>query len=152
MALPNIFTTEVSRRLHDRISKLNIESQPQWGKMNVAQMLAHCNVTYDFVYTDKYPRPAGFKKLMIKLFAKKVVTNEVPYKKNGRTAPEFLVAPEQDFEQEKIKLTEHINEVVREGEAAFDGRESHAFGPLTIEEWSNMFYKHLDHHLSQFGV
>ena len=34
----------------------------------------------------------------------------------------------------------------------FEGKESNSFGPLTKGEWNNMFYKHLDHHLSQFGV
>ncbi|MCJ8164098.1 hypothetical protein MKJ04_04535 [Pontibacter sp. E15-1] len=31
-------------------------------------------------------------------------------------------------------------------------QESHSFGRLSSQEWNNMFYKHLDHHLSQFGV
>ncbi|WP_337994864.1 hypothetical protein [Polaribacter ponticola] len=34
----------------------------------------------------------------------------------------------------------------------FDGKESHSFGKLTEKEWNNTFYKHLDHHLTQFGV
>jgi len=38
------------------------------------------------------------------------------------------------------------------GEAHFDKKESHSFGVLTKGEWDTMFYKHLDHHLGQFGV
>ncbi len=152
MPLPNIFSKEVSQEVINRINMLTPETQAAWGKMNVAQMLAHCNVTYDFVYTNKYPRPTGLKKLMIKLFAKKIVVSEKPYPKNGRTANEFLVAAQQDFLREKERLIKHINQVVTEGEHAFEGRESHAFGSLNKTEWSNMFYKHLDHHLSQFGV
>ena len=34
----------------------------------------------------------------------------------------------------------------------FNGKESHSFGILTVTEWNNSFYKHLDHHLNQFGV
>lgn len=152
MPLPNIFTPNVSQEIIGRINNLTTETQPTWGKMNVAQMLAHCNVTYDFIYTEKYPRPTGFKKFMIKLFAKKIVVGDKPYSKNSRTADEFLVAAEQDFENEKSKLVANINKVVSEGAKVFEGRESHAFGPLSVTEWSNMFYKHLDHHLVQFGV
>ena len=152
MPLPNIFSKEVSQQIIERIHNLSAETQPNWGTMNVAQMMAHCNVTYDFVYTDKYPKPTGLKKFMIKLFAKKIVVSERPYPKNGRTANEFLVAAEQDFLTQKERLTKHINQVVAEGEATFEGRESHSFGPLKTVEWNNMFYKHLDHHLTQFGV
>ena len=38
------------------------------------------------------------------------------------------------------------------GEAHFDNKESHSFGKLNINEWNTMFYKHLDPHLTQFGV
>ena len=152
MTFPNIFTEEVSQQVVGRINKLAPETQAQWGKMNVAQMMAHCNVAYDFVYTDKYPRPKGLKKFLVTLFAKKAVTGPKPYAKNGRTAPEFLVASEQDFKAEQGKLTDYLAKVAGEGEGAFEGRASHAFGSLTAEEWNNSFYKHLDHHLTQFGV
>ena len=39
-----------------------------------------------------------------------------------------------------------------EGAAAYEGKESASFGVLTAQEWSNQFYKHMDHHLTQFGV
>jgi hypothetical protein len=38
------------------------------------------------------------------------------------------------------------------GEAHFDGKDSHSFGNLSKSQWNTMFYKHLDHHLTQFGV
>jgi hypothetical protein len=38
------------------------------------------------------------------------------------------------------------------GEVHFEQKESHSFGKLTAEEWSNSFYYHLDHHLTQFGA
>ncbi len=57
MALPNIFTKEVSEKIIERISKLTTNSNAGWGKMSVAQMLAHCNVTYEMVYENKHPKP-----------------------------------------------------------------------------------------------
>lgn len=150
--MKNIFDKNVTEGLISRINQLTPETQNQWGKMSVDQMLAHVNVAYDMTFTDKYPKPKGFKKLIIKLFAKNQVVGEKPYTKNGRTAPEFIITDERNFAQEKSKLVDYLNKVQSLGEAHFDGRESHAFGKLTKKEWSNLFYKHLDHHLRQFGV
>ncbi|MFV0605985.1 MAG: DUF1569 domain-containing protein [Niabella sp.] len=148
-----IFTTKGTQQITDRINQLTPQSQPQWGQMNVAQMLAHCNVTYELVYTDKHPRPKNpVMKWVLKSFVKKVVVNEEPYKKNMRTAPHFLITSERDFEQEKQRLIAHINKTQELGAEYFDGKESHSFGVLTAKEWNNMFAKHLDHHLSQFSV
>jgi hypothetical protein len=135
-----------------RIEKLDSTTQPQWGKMNVAQMLAHCNVTYEMIYEDKHPKPGGFKKWMLKTFIKPIVVGEKTYKKNSKTAPEFIIADAREFESEKSRLIDHINKTAELGRDHFEGKESHSFGKLTAQEWNNMFYKHLDHHLTQFGV
>jgi PHD/YefM family antitoxin component YafN of YafNO toxin-antitoxin module len=120
--------------------------------MTVAQMLAHCNVSYEMVYTEKHPKPKGLMKLMLKLFVKQTVVSEKPYKKNSRTAPAFLITDEKDFEKEKKRLTDYLIKTQELGEAYFHNKESHSFGPLTKTEWNNLFYKHLNHHLEQFGV
>ncbi|MDN3582964.1 DUF1569 domain-containing protein [Mucilaginibacter flavus] len=151
MALPNIFTAPVANGVIERINTLTPQTQPQWGKMNVAQMLAHCNVSYEMTYEDKHPKPNPFMKLIIKLLVKKVVVSETPYKRNNPTAPAFLITTEKDFEAEKSRLIAYIQKTQQLGEKALDGRESLSFGPLSITEWNNMYYKHLDHHLTQFG-
>jgi hypothetical protein len=150
--MKNIFEAETTNHLTERINKLNAGTQPQWGTMSADQMLAHCNVAYSMNLTDTYPKPKGFKKFLIKLFAKKMVCGEAPYKKNGRTSPEFIIGDKRVFEDEKSILIENINKVEKMGVKEFENKESHAFGPLTSKEWSNVFYKHLDHHLTQFGV
>ncbi|MGB1247589.1 MAG: DUF1569 domain-containing protein, partial [Chitinophagales bacterium] len=126
-------------------------TSPQWGKMNVAQMMAHCNVPYDMTYGE-YPQRNFLMKFMLKTFLKSSVCGEKPYPKNGRTAPEFIIADKRDFEKEKARLIVNINKVADEGEAAFEGRENISFGKMTAREWSNLFSKHLDHHFTQFGV
>lgn len=150
--MKNIFDAAVTSELINRINKLTPETERLWGKMSVSHMLAHCNVTYELVFTDKHPKPNFIAKFMIKLLAKPLVVGEKPYKKNGRTAPVFLVKGQKDFESEKQRLINHLNQVQALGASHFDGKESHAMGNLTSQEWNNMFYKHLDHHLSQFGV
>ncbi|MCK0134067.1 DUF1569 domain-containing protein [Arenibacter sp. S6351L] len=150
--MKNIFEKKVVDELIGRINKLTPKSTGIWGKMNVAQMLAHCNVSYEMVFTEKHPKPNGPMKLMLKLFVKQTVVNEKPYKKNSRTAPAFLIVDERDFEKEKKRLIDHLIKTQELGEDYFHNKESHSFGPLTKTEWNNLFYKHLNHHLEQFGV
>ncbi len=148
----NLFDEKESQETIGRINKLTAETQPLWGKMNVSQMLAHCNVAYELVYTDKHPKPKGFKKFMIKLFAKNIVVGPKPYKKNSPTSPIFVISDERDFQKEKGRLIEHLQKTQQLGAGHFEGKESHAFGKLTSKEWNTLFSKHLDHHLQQFGV
>ena len=148
----NIFTLPISKEVTDRINKLTPDSKAVWGKMTVDQVLAHCNVTYELIYTDKHKKPNGFAKTMLKLFVKKAVVTAKPYKKNGPTAPSFKITDKRVFETEKKVLIDNIVKTQELGEAHFEGKESHSFGTLNKNEWNNMLYKHLDHHLNQFGV
>jgi len=152
MALPNIFKKEVTDQLIGRINQLNTQSQPLWGKMNVAQMFAHCCVSYEMAFENRHPKPGGFLRLMLKLFVKKAVVSEKPYPKSIRTAPAFLITDERVFETEKNRMINYLNMTLEKGEKYFDGKESLSFGKLNLTEWNNLFYKHMDHHLKQFGV
>jgi hypothetical protein len=150
--IKNIFKPEIAEKFINRINTLTPNSQTLWGKMSVAQMLAHCNVTYEMVYEDRHKKPNALMKFILKTFVKKKVTNEVPYKQNGQTAPQFIIKDSRDFEPERQRLISYINKTTGLGENHFEGKESHSFGKLSKTEWNNMFYKHLDHHLQQFGV
>ncbi len=152
MAFPNIFSPEVSEQLIRRINLLKPEIHPVWGKMDVSQMLAHCNVAYEMVYEDKHPKPGFFTKIILKLFVKKIVKEDKPYKRNSPTAPAFIIKEQKDFEAERKRLVNYILKTKELGENSFDNKISASFGKMTKQEWNNMFYKHLDHHLTQFGV
>ncbi len=150
--MDNIFKKEISDTFINRINTLTAETKPQWGSMNVAQMLAHCNVSYEMVFTNKHKKATGFKRVMLKAFVKPIVCNDKAYKKNGRTAPAFLMVDEKEFDLEKSRLIEHIQKSQELGAKHFENIESNSFGKLTTQEWNNMFCKHLEHHLSQFGA
>lgn len=150
--MKNIFEKDTTEEVISRIEKLSPESQRQWGKMSVSQMLAHCNVTYEMVYDNKHPKPGAIKRFFIKSFAKALVVGDKPYKQNLPTAPVFLVSDDKDFETEKRRLIDYLRRTQELGENYFDGKESLSFGRLNKQQWNNMFYKHLDHHLRQFGV
>lgn len=148
----NIFDPKISTEVIHRINTLTPETKALWGKMNVAQMLAHCNVTYEMVYDTIHPKPNAFVKLILKLMVKNTVVTEKPYKKNNPTAPAFMIKSDKDFGAEKARLVQFIQKTQELGAVYFEGKESHSFGSLTATEWNCMFYKHLDHHLSQFGA
>jgi len=148
----NIFKQEIVSGVINRINTLSPETKANWGKMDASQMLAHCNVTYEMVYDDIHPKPNAFTKFILKTFVKKQVVSDKPYSKNGKTAPQFLIKEAKDFDIEKQRLIAYINKTKDLGESHFEGKESHSFGNLNTQEWNTMFYKHLDHHLNQFGV
>ena len=150
--MKSIFSKEETGKLLSRINNLTQSSRPFWGEMNVSQMLAHCNVPYEMIYTDNYPKPNLFKRFLLKIFVKKAVVGEKPYPKNGRTAPQFIITDDRDFEKEKKQLISYLIKTQELGENYFNNKENHSFGRLTKEEWNRMFYKHLDNHLKQFGV
>ena len=150
--MKNLFHQSDTNEVIKRIQNLNSNSKPNWGKMNVEQMLAHCNVAYEFVYEDIHPKPSSVKKFLLKTFVKKIVVSDKPYKKNNQTASEFIIKDKRNFEVEKQRLLQYLQKTQKLGEAHFDGKESHSFGVLTKKEWNTMFSKHLDHHLTQFGV
>lgn len=152
MALPNIFSAEETTNVIERVNKLTNLTQPVWGIMNVSQMLAHVCVSYEMVYENKHKGPPAVVKFILKYFLKKSIVGESPYKKNSKTAPAFLITDERDFNHEKQRLIYYLQKTQELGESYFDGKESLSFGKLNKTEWNNLFWKHIDHHLKQFGV
>jgi hypothetical protein len=151
--MKNSFEQSVTEEIIDRLNKLKPTASAKWGTMNVAQMLAHCNVTYEMIYEpEKHPKPNGFKRFILKLLVKPLVVGDKAYKENNPTAPAFIITSEREFELEKSRLIDFIQRTQELGGAYFDGKESNSFGPLKTNEWNAMFYKHLDHHFRQFGV
>ena len=151
--MQDVFNAQQAQNYIDRINKLTPFAVPNWGKMSVDQMLAHCNVTYEMVYEpQKHKKPGGIAKFILKSFVKPKVVGEKAYSQNSPTAPQFLIKERQDFILEKKRLIGFIQKTQQLGREAFDGKESFSFGKLSAQEWNNMFAKHLNHHLEQFGV
>ncbi len=152
MTIENILTQQGLDNVLNRLDGLTAETKPQWGKMSASQMLAHLNVAYEMTFENIHPKPNGFMKIILKMLVKKSVVGPKPYPKNGKTAPQFVIKDDRDFEQEKSRLIAYMEKSKDLGEAHFEGKESHSFGPLTAKEWNVMFSKHMDHHLMQFGL
>lgn len=149
----NIYNAADVSVLINRIDQLNENKLPQWGSMNAAQMLAHCNIAYQYAYEPHlFEKPTFFKRFLLKVFVKKYVVTNKPYKQNSSTAPEFKITEVKDFENEKKRLIDNLNKTLILGRTHFEGLENSSFGKLTADQWNILFSKHLDYHLKQFNV
>ena len=149
--MKNLFDTDTHTELINRINTLGPESQRLWGKMNVAQMLAHCKEAFKVPLSDK-KMPRIFLGLLVGWMIKPKLHNDAPWKKNLPTAPNFIIKDERDFEKEKQALTELIDRFYLGGPEKVGLFPHPMFGSFTKEQWGKAMYKHVDHHLQQFGV
>ena len=148
MEVKNLFDTSIKEDIISRINKLTPLSQRQWGKMDVAQMLAHCQMPLGVAIGKHKLKGSFFIKLIGPLF-KKQLFNDKPFKLDLPTDKSFKIADLRDFEKEKQNLIAMINDF---SETTMSGEPHPFFGKLSKEQWSKGTWKHLDHHLRQFGV
>ena len=148
--MKNLFEQGTVDEVIVRIDSLQPASLRQWGKMDAAQMMAHCSRTMDMASGRLNP-PRVFIGKLIGPFFKPVFTNEKPFGKNGPTDKQLVVADQRDFAREQQQLKVKIRQFYDGGEAQCTRHPHPFFGPLTPATWSRGMYKHLDHHLRQFG-
>lgn len=149
MEIKNLYDANVKQEIINRINKLSPDSQRLWGKMDVAQMLAHLQKQIEVAYGTRIVKGNLLMKLMVPLF-KKSLYNEKPWKNGLPTEKTFITTGEsKDFETEKNKL---LGMVEKFTEAAIRDTPHPVFGKMTMEQWSHATWKHIDHHLRQFGV
>ncbi|HEY6766964.1 MAG TPA: DUF1569 domain-containing protein [Candidatus Sulfotelmatobacter sp.] len=149
--MKNLFQPDAVTEVISRIDNLQPATQHLWGKMNVAQMMAHCSATLD-VASGRKLLPRLFIGRILGPFVRPTFSNDKPFSKNGPTDENFVIANERDFAQEKSQLKDRVKSF-HEGGPSKCTRHPHSFfGSLSAEEWATGMYKHLDHHLRQFGV
>jgi len=149
--MKSLFEPSTLQEITSRIDRLTPDDSPQWGKKNVSHMLAHCNNGIAMAMGIINPRRTLIGKLIGPLF-RSVYSNDKPFPKEGPTSDELRVTSACDFEKEKIRLVELINQFSNNGTEKVTKHPHPFFGPLTSPEWGIGMYKHLDHHLRQFNV
>ncbi len=149
--MKNLFNTLENQEVIDRINKLSSDAKPLWGKMTVAQMLAHSQTTIEVALGQRKLK-GGLIAWLFGRMAKKKLMQEGPFKKNLPTAPSFIVKDERNFEEEKNRLIDLVRAFGGNNPEEIAKRPHPFFGKLTPDEWNILQWKHLDHHLTQFGV
>ena len=147
--MENIFDKPAWQNIMSRVDNLHDQSSAQWGKMNVGQMVHHCQAPLNIILgkNDYNLKPNWFAKV----FFKKSLYSDKPWRKNLPTIKPFKETEERSFDIEREKLKMLLHEIGGQRDREEWG-EHPAFGKFSKEQWGKMQYKHLDHHLRQFGV
>ena len=149
--MKNLFERESVDEILSRIDKLQPNAPRQWGKMNAAHMLAHLCASMDMA-SGRLNIPRSLAGRLIGPLFKSVFTNEKPFSPNSPTAKELTFSNAEDFSRHQQELCSKVRQFQEGGEAACTRHPHPFFGPLTPQEWARGCYKHLDHHLRQFGA
>ena len=135
-----------------RLDSLQPTAARQWGKMTAAQMLEHTARALEMAAGKKPVKQAFLGKIIGWIFRKDFVGDK-PFGRNGPTGPDFVVTGiEPDFRRTQERLKTLLGEFHALGEKGCDGNIHGFFGKMTGAEWGVTQYKHVDHHLRQFGA
>jgi hypothetical protein len=149
--MKNLFEKETIDEVIGRIDSLQPATQRQWGKMDVAQMMAHCSTALDMALGKLILRRVLIGRIFGPL-AKPIYSNDKAFSKSTPTAKELVISDQRDFTREQEQLKTKVRQFWEAGEAKCTRHPHPFFGTLTPYEWSRGMYKHLDHHLRQFGA
>jgi len=149
--MPSLFDPADRRSILDRLAAIQSDSPRQWGKMDVAQMMAHCVVPLAIAAGDLPAKQSWVGRLVAPLVRPSMLGDR-PMSRNGPTVPEFKVTDRRQFSTEKERLRAAIETFAARGPERVAGRPHPFFGRLSGDEWGLLMHKHLDHHLRQFAV
>ena len=147
----NLYDADVYQEVMERIGRLEPTSTPNWGTMTVAQMLSHCaEVQATYNGKDNLTIPWYFYPL--RPLVRRTIFGMQPYPKSGPTLGAYRQTTDKDFESEKAYLLETLNTFVTMDKTKAAELPHPFFGKLSLEDKGWAMYKHLSHHLDQFGV
>jgi hypothetical protein len=150
--MKNLYDPACVTEVQGRLAALRPDSSRVWGTMTPAQAMAHCVVGLESATGDREIKRVFIGRLLGRVVKPLALGDDKPMKRNSPTAKEFIISDERDFSAERARLSGLIDRFAK-GEPAGCTTRPHAFfGPMTPDEWAVLMYKHLDHHLRQFGA
>jgi Protein of unknown function (DUF1569) len=149
--MKTIFDKVTHEELVERLGKLTPGAERLWGKMSASQAMEHTARAIEMANGSK-PMKQVFMGKAIGWIFKSNFLGEKPFSKNAPTGPDFIIKDEPDFEATRARLQDLMTAFHGLGAAKTDGNVHGFFGPLTGDQWGVIQYKHIDHHLRQFGV
>ncbi|MBD3167300.1 DUF1569 domain-containing protein [bacterium] len=134
-----------------RIVTIPYNRQPRWGRMNVAEMFHHNTRYMEIPLETRTVKDRS--NWLFRLIVKPLILSRMTFPKNVATIPELRVADLREVEEERKQLLIRVEEFT-ERVNTDPGKEvpNPLLGPLTLEQWSILAGKHLNHHLRQFGA
>jgi hypothetical protein len=148
---PHLLQSQAYSNLLERLEKLSPQSQALWGKMNVAQMLAHVTANLGMAMSDKKVTQVFMGRIFGKAAVRDILTKGVQ-PKNMSTFSHLKISDPREFKKEKERLRLQLEQFLEGGEGGITKQPHAFFGHLTANEWARLQYIHIDHHFKQFGV
>jgi hypothetical protein len=148
----NLFEATAVEEVKGRMALLRADSARQWGKMNAAQAMEHCARGMELALGDRRPPRLLIGWVLGPIIKQKAFVESEPMRRNSPTVPGLVVMDELDLAQGRERLCGLIDRFTAGGPGVCTNHPHSFFGRLTPDEWSAWMYKHLDHHLRQFGV
>ena len=152
IGMKNLFEAATAKEIRERIGRLCTTSQRQWGKMTAPQAMAHCSVVMEWAVGDKVEPRMFLGRILGPLVKSQVLKDEKPMGRNAPTAKSLVIQDNRDLEKECARLSSLVERFSAGGPQACTKNPHTFFGQLSPEEWAQLMYKHVDHHLRQFGV
>jgi hypothetical protein len=149
--MKNLFNPGDASEILKRIEKLTPHTQRRWGKMNVAQMLAHCNKSLETAMGMNKIQRVFIGRIIGPLLKPRVLGEKI-FARNSPTDKSYIFPDNLELEQEKSKTLASVKKFLEGGPSQCTTHPHPFFGRFTPEEWGIFEWKHLDHHLRQFGV
>ena len=150
--MKSLFNQNDSKEIIQRINQLKPDSKAEWGKMNVAQMLHHLQSPLKVAFGEMILKRGLMGILFGNMMRKNMAGSDEPFKKDLPTSAQFIVKDNYDFAIEKKKIISMIEHFSAKGESSIVNKKHPFFGTMTAHEWDTLQWKHLDHHLRQFGA
>ncbi len=145
--MPSFFDQSDRHSLLARIDQLRPDAPARFGKFNAPRMVCHLIESMRMASGDLVPRP---KRRTFPRVVSKFIIHYLPWPKGAPTAPELLAHPPASWDSDLAMLRGLVERhPYPPADAALPSHP--AFGPLDRRDWGVLMYRHLDHHLSQFG-
>lgn len=147
--MKSLWEAGTRREILGRIDALSPQAEPAWGRMRAPQMLAHLSDAVRMAFGDIVipPRRVPLRYTPIR----QLLVYWVPIPRGFPTAPELIAREAYDWSAERDACAALLQRFATESRSR--GWPEHpALGPLTARQWGVLTYRHLDHHLRQFGV
>lgn len=150
--MKSVFEQPTIDQFIERLQSLTPHSKPKWGKMTVYQMLKHCTENEKMNLRDKTYKRLLPGILFGRMVMNKIVKDENFMSQNNPTHPALKIKGDGDFEMQRNELITLLKRYPTSSKTELENLVHPFFGKLKLSEWEIYIYKHLDHHLRQFGV
>ena len=146
--MPTLRDATAREQLIQRFASLTPTTKPAWGRLDAPRLLCHLSDALAMSLGEVSTKPMN-RKLFHHFPLKHLILYVFPFPKSAPTAPELLATAPKEFDADRQRVIEMINRLAATPNAK--GAQHPFFGPLTNEEWNALQWKHIDHHLKQFG-